>query len=157
TAQARVVTFISRTLDRLRGFDRFVRLANALQRARSDVLCVIVGAPMVRRGLDVEFFGQDYRAHVLAREPLHDPGGVWFVDTARPSQVADLLGASDLHVYPSRPSPVARSLLEAMGAGCVVLAADTPPVREVIEPGRTGLLAAADDPDAWERLALEAL
>jgi glycosyltransferase involved in cell wall biosynthesis len=156
-AQARIVTFVSRTLDRLRGFDRFVTLANRLLRARADVLCVVLGAPVVRRGLDVEFFGQDYRAHVLARQPLHDPGRVWFVDLARPSQVADVLAASDLHVYPSRPYPVARSLLEAMGAGCVVLAADAPPVREVIEPGRTGLLAPDDDPDAWERLALEAL
>jgi glycosyltransferase involved in cell wall biosynthesis len=157
TAQARIVTFVSRTLDRLRGFDRFVRLANRLQRARADVLCVVLGAPVVRRGLDVEFFGQDYRAQLLAREPLHDPSRVWFVDLARPAQLGDVLAASDLHVYPSRPYPVARSLLEAMGAGAVVLAADTPPVREVIEDGRTGLLAPGDDLDAWERLALAAL
>jgi glycosyltransferase involved in cell wall biosynthesis len=157
TTQARVVTFVSRSLDRLRGFDRFVRLANRLMRARSDVLCVALGSPVVRRGLDVEFYGQDYRAHVLAREPLHDPNRIWFVDVARPSQVADVLAASDLHVYPSRSYPMARSLLEAMAAGCVVLAADTPPVREVIDPGRTGLLAPEADADAWERLALEAL
>jgi glycosyltransferase involved in cell wall biosynthesis len=157
TPETRVVTFVSRTLDRLRGFDRFVRLANRLLRARADVLSVAVGALVVRRGLDVEFFGQDYRAHVLAAEPLHDPGRVWFVDPARPAQVSELLAASDLHVYPSRCYAVSRSLLEAMGAGCVVLAADTPPVREVIEPGRTGLLAPAGDTDAWERLALAAL
>jgi glycosyltransferase involved in cell wall biosynthesis len=156
-ADARVVTFVSRGLDRLRGFDRFVRLANRLLRARTDVLCVVLGAPVVHRGLDVEFFGQDYRAHVLAREPLHDPARVWFVDLARPAQVAEVLAASALHVSLSRPYPVARSLLEAMAAGCVVLAADTPPAREVIDPGRTGLLAPADDLDAWERLALAAL
>jgi glycosyltransferase involved in cell wall biosynthesis len=156
-AEVRVVTFVARALDRLRGFDRFVRLANRLLRARADVICVAVGGPVVHRGLDVEFFGQDYRAHVLAREPLHDPGRVWFVDLGRPAQVAELLAGSDLHVYPSRPYPVSRSLLEAMAAGCVVLAADAPPMREVIEPGRTGLLAPPDDPDAWERLALAAL
>ena len=38
-----------------------------------------------------------------------------------------------------------------------MLASNTAPVREVIEPGRTGLLAPADDLDAWERLALTAL
>jgi glycosyltransferase involved in cell wall biosynthesis len=156
-AETRIVTFVSRSLDRLRAFDRFVSLANRLLRARGDVLCIVIGSPVVRRGLDVEFFGKDYRAHVLAREPLHDPSRVWFVDLARPAQVADLLAASDLHVYPSRPYPVSRSLLEAMGAGCVVLAADTPPIREVIESGRTGLLAAADDLDTWECLAREAL
>src|SRR5262249_50644269 len=132
-AGTQVVTFVSRSLDRLRGFDRFVRLANRLLRARSDVICVVLGSPMVRRGLDVEFFGQDYRAHVLSSEPLHDPARVWFVDLARPDQVADVLAVSDLHVAPSRPYPVARSLLEAMAASCVVLAADTPPLREVID------------------------
>jgi glycosyltransferase involved in cell wall biosynthesis len=155
--ETRIVTFVSRSLDRLRGFDRFVRLANRLQRARSDVLCIAIGGPVVWRGLDVEFFGKDYRAHILTSEPLHDPSRMWFVDLARPAQVAEVLAASDLHVYPSRPYPVSRSLLEAMGAGCVVLAADSAPVREVIEPGRTGLLAAADDLDAWERQALAAI
>ena len=153
----RVVTFVSRSLDRLRGFDRFVLLANRLLRARSDVICIALGFPVVRRGLDVEFFGQDYRAHVLAREPLHDPARMWFVDLARPDQVADVLAVSDLHVAPTRPYPVARSLLEAMAAGCVVLATDTSPMREVIDPGRTGLLAPPDDLNAWERLAREAL
>ena len=46
----------------------------------------------------------------------------------------------DLHLAPGRPYPVARSLLEAMAAGCVVLASDTEPHRQVITPGRTGLL-----------------
>jgi glycosyltransferase involved in cell wall biosynthesis len=156
-AGTRIVTFVSRTLDRLRGFDRFVTLANRLLRARTDVICVAIGAPVVRRGLDVEFFGQDYRSHVLVREPLHDPTRMWFVDMARPTQVAEALAGSDLHVYPSRPYPVSRSLLEAMAAGTVVLAADTPPVREVIDPGRTGRVAPPEDLDTWERLALEAL
>jgi glycosyltransferase involved in cell wall biosynthesis len=156
-SQARLVTFVARNVDRLRGLDRFVQLANRLLRARNDVVCVVVGGPVVQRGLDVEYIGQDYRAHVLSQQPLHDPSRVWFVDQARPAHLAELFGASDLHVYPSRPYPVSRSLLEAMAAGCVVLAADTPPVREVLEPGRTGLLAPASDLDAWERLALEVL
>ena len=42
----------------LRGFDRFLTLADALLRARPDVLCVVVGDPIVRRGLDVEFHNQ---------------------------------------------------------------------------------------------------
>jgi glycosyltransferase involved in cell wall biosynthesis len=64
-----------------------------------------------------------------------------------PAAVQELLAASDLHVYPSRPYPVSRSLVEAMAAGCVVLAWDTAPVREFLTPGRNGLLT-ADDPDA---------
>src|SRR5439155_25597390 len=40
---ARVVTFVSQSLDRLRGFDRFFELANRLLRTRKDVLCVVIG------------------------------------------------------------------------------------------------------------------
>src|SRR5262249_44648866 len=98
----RVVTFVARALDRLRGFDRFMELANRLLRARADVLCVVVGHPVVQRGLDVQFFNQDYRAHVLGRMKLHDPGRVWFFEPLRPALLAEALALSDLHVYPGR-------------------------------------------------------
>jgi glycosyltransferase involved in cell wall biosynthesis len=153
----RVVTFVARALDRLRGFDRFMELANRLLRARADVLCVVVGHPVVQRGLDVQFFNQDYRAHVLGRMRLHDPGRVWFFEPLRPALLAEALALSDLHVYPGRAYPVARSLLEAMASGRVVLAADTPPVRELITHGRTGLLTEPGDADGWERQALAVL
>ncbi|MEA3208305.1 MAG: hypothetical protein QOE70_1362 [Chthoniobacter sp.] len=152
-AETRVLTFVARATDRLRGFDRFVDLANRLLIARSDVLCLVVGAPTVQRGLDVEFFNQDYRAHVLAKAPLHDPRRVWFLDSVPQNVVAEVLAASDLHVYPSRAFPMARSALEAMAAGCVVLAWDSEPVREFLTHGQNGLVVRADDPDAAERQA----
>jgi glycosyltransferase involved in cell wall biosynthesis len=156
-ADTRVVTFVARSLDRLRGFDRFIELANRLTRARPDVLVLTVGDAVVRQGLDVWFFNQDYRAHLLARTPLHDPERVWFLGTAAPAVVAEVLAATDLHVYPSRTYPVSRSLVEALAAGATVLAWDTEPVREFVEPGRTGLLVAPGDLDAAERLALAVL
>ena len=152
---ARLVTFAARRLDRLRGFDRFVTLADRLLRERSDVVCVAVGGGPVDRGLDVEFFGRDYTAHVLGRTPIRDASRLWLPGALPPDVFAEILAASDLHVYPSRPYPVSASLLEAMAAGCVVLAWDEAPVREFIEAGRTGLLAA--DADAAARLALAAL
>jgi hypothetical protein len=152
-ADTRVVSFVARHLDRLRGFERFVELANRLLQARRDVVCVAVGDPTVQRGLDVDFYNRDYRAHVLQQNPLVDPERVWFTGEAGPAVVAELLAASDLHIYASRPYPVSRSLVEAMAAGCVVLAGDTAPAREFIEPDHTGLVAPPDDPDTWERLA----
>jgi glycosyltransferase involved in cell wall biosynthesis len=148
-----VISFVARCLDRLRGFDRFLDLANQLVRAHPDVLCIAAGGPVVQRGLDVQFYNQDYRAHVLARTPPCDPERFWFLGHTGHEVVADLLAASDLHVYPSRPYVVSRSLLEAMAAGCTVLAWDTDPVREFIDHGRTGLLVPPDDPAAIERQA----
>jgi glycosyltransferase involved in cell wall biosynthesis len=48
-------------------------------------------------------------------------------------------------------------VLEAMAAGCVVLAADTGPHREVIASGETGLLVDARDADGLVRQALAVL
>jgi glycosyltransferase involved in cell wall biosynthesis len=44
-----------------------------------------------------------------------------------------------------------------MSAGCVVLASDTEPHREVIAQGQTGLLVDARDPEAMVRQALAVL
>jgi glycosyltransferase involved in cell wall biosynthesis len=153
----RLVTFVARSLDRVRGFDRFVDLANRLLRARSDVVCAVVGDAMVQRGLDVQFFNQDYRADVLARTPLYDAERVWFLGPVTPVVVAEVLSASDLHVYPGRAYSAARSLVEALAAGCVVLAWDTEPVREILTHKRTGLLVAADDADGQLRQTLAVL
>ena len=147
----RVVSFVARKLDRLRGFDRFVTLANRLLADDPDVLCIAAGGAPVERGVDVEFYGKDYAAYVLAQTPPHDPARFWLLGSARPGTVAELLVASDLHVYPSRAYPPAQSLLEAMASGCVVLAWDSAPVREVIAPGQTGLLALPEDEAVFEQ------
>jgi glycosyltransferase involved in cell wall biosynthesis len=154
TDRMRVVTFVSRSLDRLRGFDRFLTVANDLLRARADVLCVVVGDPIVRRGLDVEFHNSDYAAYLMAKQPPFDPDRLWFLGNSPPKVVAEVFAAADLHIAPSRPYPVARSLLEAMAAGSIVLASDTEPHREIVVPGRSGLLASGHDTDAFTRQAL---
>ena len=153
----KVVTFVARCLDRLRGFDRFLRLANALCRERGDVIVIVVGDSKVSRTLDVTFHGRDYREQALTDDPPPDPSRLWFAGVLAPETLADLLAMSDLHVYPSRTYPASRSLLQAMAAGRVVLASDDPPVRELIRPGVDGLLASPGDPDDWVRLAKEVL
>ncbi|MBV9123342.1 MAG: glycosyltransferase [Planctomycetes bacterium] len=156
-AGMRVVSFVARALERVRGFDRFLTLANRLVRACPEVLCVVAGGSPVTRGLDIEFFQKDYQAHALAQQPLADPERFWFLGSVAPPVVAELLSASDLHLYPSRPFPVSRSLVQAMAAGCVVLGWDHEPVREFLTHGVNGLLAPADDLDALERQALTVL
>jgi glycosyltransferase involved in cell wall biosynthesis len=156
-AGTRLVTFVAQSLDKLRGLDRFLALADALTREGRDVLCVAVGDAVVRRGLDVEFHQREYKAHLLAEQPPHDPGRLWFTGSLPPRAVAELIAASDLHVAPSRRYPVARSVLEAMAAGCVVLASDTGPHREFVTPGTNGLLARPDDPGDWLRQAAAVL
>lgn len=144
----RVVSFAARTLDRLRGFDRFVALADKLMAERDDVICVAAGDPIVRRGLDVDFHNMDYFSHLRAARPGLDLDRFWMLGSVPPSTVAELLAASDLHVAPARTYPVARSLIEAMASGCAVLASDSPPNRELLTNGRDALLVDAGDPGA---------
>ena len=84
-------------------------------------------------------------ARHLSRRSIPSGSGSWGGVT--PGVVREVLAASDLHLAPGRPYPVARSLLEAMAAGCVVLASDTAPHREVLSHGQTGLLADPADPE----------
>jgi len=101
---------------------------------------------------DGELLAQSKLAIVNGRvvDPARDfafevPGGTPHVD------------ASDLHLYPARPYIVSRSLVEAMAAGCVVLAADHEPVREFLSHWHTGLLTPADAQEGSERQALAVL
>jgi glycosyltransferase involved in cell wall biosynthesis len=152
-----VVSFVARNLDRVRGFDRFLELANRLLRRYPSLVCIVLGGPIVQRGLDFRFFNQDYASRALQENPPHDPQRLWMLGSVQPEAVAEVLTASDLHVYPSRSFPVSRSMLEALASGCIVLASDTEPVREIITDGQTGLLAAGNDPESWERQACAVL
>jgi glycosyltransferase involved in cell wall biosynthesis len=135
-----LVTFVARSLDQLRGFDRFVELADRRLTMHRDVLFIAAGERQVRHTLDVANHGQDYATAFLVRHPLREPDRLWLPGFIPPDAVADLLAASDLHVYPSRPYPVARSLLQALASGCVTLVWDTAPIREVVQSDRTALL-----------------
>ena len=156
-SDALVVSFVARNLDRVRGFDRFLELANRLLRRYPALVCIVLGGPMVQRGLDFQFFNQDYAARALDDHPPHDPQRLWMLGSVPPETVAEVLTVSDLHVYPSRPFPVSRSMLKALASGCMVLASDSEPVREIITDGQTGLLAAGNDPESWERQACAVL
>ena len=131
---------MARSLDQVRGLDRFLTLADALMRAHPDLVCVVVGDPDRSAG-SMSPFTTAITARLLSQNPLvRSQAALVRGKSVAPAAVAEVFAASDLHVAPSRPFPVARSLLEAMAAGCVVLGSDTEPHREVVSSGKTGLL-----------------
>jgi glycosyltransferase involved in cell wall biosynthesis len=153
-AGRRLVTFVARGLEALRGFDLFVQLAQRISAARSDVQFVVVGDEETYYGWDSLFTGgMSFKQWVL-RQSSCDLSPFLFLGHVSQQELANLLCLSDLHVYLSAPFVLSWSLVNALSCGCVVLAGDTPPVREVIDAGRTGLIEPLFD---VERLAATAL
>lgn len=61
------------------------------------------------------------------------------------SDVVTFLQASDLFIFPSLNEGMPNALLEAMAAGCAVVASDIPPIKEVFPPSYNAYLVSPMD------------
>ena len=96
-------------------------------------------------GWTLELYGSGtaaWEARLRAKaEALGIAGRVHFHGVV--AKPAEVLPRAEICAYPSRVEGFPLALIEAMGAGCACVGfADAPGVNELIEPGRTGLLAA---------------
>jgi len=120
--------------DPVKGLDVLLRAFAKLRVGVPDARLLVVGdgpeAPRLR---------------AVARE-LGVGGDVAFAG-ARPDAVR-CLPLMDVYVSASRREGLPLALLEAMACGRPVVATRVPGHEDVVEDGRTGVLVAADDPDA---------
>lgn len=141
-----VLSFVSRSLEPMRGFGRLMRALPSLLNDHPHLQVVIVGGegssysppsphPQGYLGALLEELGDQ-----LDRERLHLPG------LLGREQLTALFQVSTVHAYLSHPYVLSWSLLEAMACGAVVVASDTAPVRDVIRDGDNGLLVPLEDP-----------
>ncbi|HUY32780.1 MAG TPA: glycosyltransferase [Pirellulales bacterium] len=153
----KIVTYAARGLESLRGFDIFMRMARRICDRRGDVLFVVAGQDQICYGGDQKVIGGDsFKSWVLAQD-AYDLARFAFVGFLPPSQLAQLFSISDLHVYLTAPFVLSWSLFDALACGATVLASNTPPVRELIEQGRTGLLVDFFDVDGLADAACHVL
>jgi len=153
----RVVTYVARGLEAMRGFDIFVRVANRIAAAMAKVVFVVVGAERTVYGNDLRHIRtKTFKEHVL-RSERPDLRRFRFLGTIPAAQLVEVLSLSDLHVYLTVPFVLSWSLLNALACECVVLASDTAPVREVIQQDRTGILAGFGDVDGLATQAIAVL
>jgi glycosyltransferase involved in cell wall biosynthesis len=145
--QDEVITFVNRNLEPYRGYHVFMRALPEILKNRPNAKVLIVGADDVSYG---------------ARPTLEKNGGTkWkdiLISEMRP-QISDkdwqrvqylghvpyqffipLLQLSTVHVYLTYPFVLSWSLLEAMSAGCAIVASDTQPLHEAIQHNETGRL-----------------
>ena len=136
----KVVSYVARGMESMRGFDIFMKMAHIVSCRRKDVLFVVVGQDRVCYGGDARHLGgQTFKEWVLSRGE-YDLSRFLFTGLLPPTELAMLFSITDLHVYLTVPFVLSWSLMDALACGATVLGSDTGPVREMIREGETGLL-----------------
>ncbi|BAY08562.1 glycosyltransferase family 4 protein [Calothrix sp. NIES-2098] len=133
-----IVTYVARGMEPYRGFPQFIEAIAYVQERRPNCHIVIVGADRVCYGKTLPE-GKTYKNLMLEKVPL-DLSRVHFTGTLPYGQYLQVIQASSVHVYLTRPFVLSWSMIEAMSTGCLVLGSDTAPVTEIIQDGENGLL-----------------
>jgi len=164
TRDDEVITFVNRNLEPLRGFHVFMRALPALLKKRPKARVVIVGGdgvsygskPSGSKGMPAtwkDLFIKEVRPHISDA----DWQRVHFLGNVPYEHYLALMQLSSVHVYLTYPFVLSWSLLEAMSAGCAIVASDTQPVREVIRHKETGMLVDFFDSDAISKAICDLL
>ena len=138
-----IVTYVSRNLEPYRGFHVFMRALPEILRRRATAHVLIVGGPGVSYGprpKDGRSWRDIFVGEVRPLIPDRDWQRVHFLGNLPYQQFLAVLQVSSVHVYLTYPFVLSWSLLEAMSAGCAVVASDTPPLQETIRNDDTGRL-----------------
>lgn len=140
SAQDEVVTYVARNLEPYRGFHSFMRAVAEIQRRRPRAHIVVVGDEGVSYGIALPP-GQTYKQKMLDEAGATiDLNRLHFLGPLPYSTLLRVYQVSSAHIYLTYPFVLSWSLLEAMAAGCAVVASRTAPVEEVISDGNNGLL-----------------
>ncbi|MES1021341.1 glycosyltransferase family 4 protein [Gloeocapsa sp. BRSZ] len=133
-----LVTYVARGMEPYRGFPQFIEAIAYIQERRPNCHVVIVGSERVCYGKSLPD-GVSYKEFMLKKVPL-DLSRVHFTGSLPYNQYLQVIQASSVHVYLTRPFVLSWSMIEAMSTGCLVLGSNTAPVAEVIQDGENGLL-----------------
>jgi glycosyltransferase involved in cell wall biosynthesis len=140
TSRDDVVTYVARNLEPYRGFHVFMRAIPEIQRRRPHAHVLVVGDEGVSYGQALPK-GQTYKQRMLNQlDGRVDMSRVHFLGTVPYETLIRLYQVSSAHVYLTYPFVLSWSLLEAMSAGCAIVASRTAPVEEVISDGKNGYL-----------------
>ncbi|MGB5636538.1 MAG: glycosyltransferase family 4 protein [Waterburya sp.] len=155
TEAKEIITYVARGMEPYRGFPQLMETISILQKKRPHCHFVIVGKNRVAYGKSLPD-GKTYKDAMLEKFPL-DMNRIHFTGLLPYDEYLQVLQASSVHIYLTRPFVLSWSMLEALSTGCLIVASDTAPVTEVIEDNVNGLLVNFFDPQQICDRAIEAL
>jgi glycosyltransferase involved in cell wall biosynthesis len=135
-----VITFVNRTLEPYRGYHIFMRALPEILSRRPKARVIIIGSEGASYGPQApnnETWRAIFYKEVQSKLDNHR---VHFLGALQYDDYLKVLKRSNVHVYLTYPFVLSWSLMEAMSTGCLVIASDTKPVREVVKHGGNGLL-----------------
>lgn len=127
-----LVTYVSRTMEPFRGFEKMVEATALLLQQNPDCKVVFIGQTDRHEYSSAPPAGRTYTQLYLEQFPL-DPQRVQFTGWLPEHQLLQVLQASSVHVYLTRPFVLSWSFLQALSTGCAVIASQTAPVLEEVE------------------------
>lgn len=138
TRKNEVVTYSARNLEPYRGFPVLLKAIELIVNRRPDCHIIITG------GDDISYSkrlpaGECYREKLLKTVSL-PAERVHFLGKVSYKTHLQILQLSSAHIYLTYPFVLSWSFIEAMSCGCVMIASDTQPVMDVIEPNINGVV-----------------
>lgn len=140
-----IITYVARGMEPYRGFPQFMKTVEILQKRRPNCQVIVVGENRVAYGKNLPD-GKTYKELMLETLDL-DLSRLHFTGLLPYNEYLQVLQASSAHIYLTRPFVLSWSMLEAMSAGCVIVASSTEPVKELIKDRYNGLLVPFFSPE----------
>jgi len=138
-----------------KGLFFFLKVIRQLERVRGDFHVLIAGSKDLYN-LNLDIAAREKRESYTHERFRELTDGLKTVEILGPqdySCMPKLYGRADFVVVPSLwEEPFGLVALEAMAAGCVVVASDCGGLPEIIDPGRNGFLARKGKLHSWVRL-----
>lgn len=131
----KVITYVSRGLEPIRGFLEFIQAIKKLFEYRNDFIVNIVGNDYVYYETNSENISYMKKAREILGSFSHK---VNFLGKCSKNKVRDIFRESDLHVYFNRDYVVSWSLVEAMATGCLMLTSNDKGSMEFVVDGKNG-------------------
>lgn len=136
-----VITFVNRNLEPSRGYHSFMRALPEILKNHPLAHVLIIGGDGTSYAATPDKGSISYKEQFFNEVKSElDTKRIHFFGRVSYEVYLQVLYVSSVHVYLTYPFVLSWSMLEAMSAGCVVVASDTSPVTEVIKHKENGLL-----------------